>query len=546
MKWNYYSPEFECDKINVDLLRYSPWSGHRNFIYDLMANWKPHTVVELGSYYGCSAFAIAQAIKDFQLLSVFYGVDTWRGDDFTQTDYQQDVYHDFCKVKDACYSDKYVKMLRMTFDEAVSHFRDETIDLLHIDGSHHYEDVQHDFVTWKNKVKKDGIILFHDISPDKIDGQTMGSCQFWRELTEENPYHLQFDFSMGLGILFLCEETYEEFKNSYVPVHYQALNNTYDVELKDEMRKAHFKLLDADFYISSLKEQIEIKDTHLRRYEKSTQEKDLYISRLENAVEQVREDYQRTIDGKDNYIANLEAKNKDIEGAYLEIVAQKDADIEELKHEKKRTQEDYQKTIDGKNNYISELELGQQSVKDAYADTILEKDAYIKKLETDVKCIQGDYQKTIDGKNSYILKLEREKENTENAHAAETQKKNTYIKQLESTVERVEEGYRKTLQEKDDYISNLELERAKLKDMYDKVISQKDEYINQIKSDLSDIQSAYDDMQKEHEERILESDLRLQQLEAEKASLCNTIDSLQQKYQKTIEYKVFKILLRKK
>lgn len=71
MKWNYYSPEFECDKINVDLLRYSPWSGHRNFIYDLMANWKPHTVVELGSYYGCSAFAIAQAIKDFQLLSVF-------------------------------------------------------------------------------------------------------------------------------------------------------------------------------------------------------------------------------------------------------------------------------------------------------------------------------------------------------------------------------------------------------------------------------------------------------------------------------------------
>ena len=408
MKWNYYSPEFECDKINVDLLRYSPWSGHRNFIYDLMANWKPHTVVELGSYYGCSAFAIAQAIKDFQLLSVFYGVDTWRGDDFTQTDYQQDVYHDFCKVKDACYSDKYVKMLRMTFDEAVSHFRDETIDLLHIDGSHHYEDVQHDFVTWKNKVKKDGIILFHDISPDKIDGQTMGSCQFWRELTEENPYHLQFDFSMGLGILFLCEETYEEFKNSYVPVHYQALNNTYDVELKDEMRKAHFKLLDADFYISSLKEQIEIKDTHLRRYEKSTQEKDLYISRLENAVEQVREDYQRTIDGKNAYILKLESERESIKNVYEDTVSQKDAYIKELESLRESVKKDYQKTIEEKDSYILSLESERENIKNAYEDTISQKDAYIKKLEGDEKDLQEMYHSALLENEKQVAQMEEE------------------------------------------------------------------------------------------------------------------------------------------
>lgn len=485
MKWNYYSPEFECDKINVDLLRYSPWSGHRNFIYDLMANWKPHTVVELGSYYGCSAFAIAQAIKDFQLLSVFYGVDTWRGDDFTQTDYQQDVYHDFCKVKDACYSDKYVKMLRMTFDEAVSHFKDETIDLLHIDGSHHYEDVQHDFVSWKNKVKKDGIILFHDISPDKIDGQTMGSCQFWRELTEGNPYHLQFDFSMGLGILFLCEETYEEFKKSYVPAHYQALNNTYDVELKDEMRKAHFRLLDADFYISSLKEQIEIKDTHLRRYEKSTQEKDSYISRLENAVEQVREDYQRTIDGKNAYILKLESERESIKNVYEDTVSQKDAYIKELESLRESVKKDYQKTIEEKDSYILSLESERENIKNAYEDTISQKDAYIKKLETDEKDLQEMYHSAL---------LENEKQ----------------VAQMEEEVQ----AYRRS---------------------YEEIIRSRDDNIKKMKEEMETSCQNY-------EKRILPSEQETKRLETEVLGLCEAVNELQIKYQKTMEYKLSRLL----
>lgn len=72
----------------------------------------------------------------------------------------------FFIVKEASqkyYSDISV-LLRNTFDEAVSKFKNETIDILHIDGYHTFEAVQHDYKTWLPKISKNGIVLFHDIA----------------------------------------------------------------------------------------------------------------------------------------------------------------------------------------------------------------------------------------------------------------------------------------------------------------------------------------------------------------------------------------------
>ena len=65
--WKYYTPKFECDELNYDLLTFAPWSGHRNFVYDIVGAFEPNSIVELGSHYGCSAFTFAQAVKDFEL-----------------------------------------------------------------------------------------------------------------------------------------------------------------------------------------------------------------------------------------------------------------------------------------------------------------------------------------------------------------------------------------------------------------------------------------------------------------------------------------------
>lgn len=56
--------------------------------------------------------------------------------------YGNDVYTIFSKTVDKFYSNQDINMMRMTFNEAVEKFEDKSIDVLHIDGSHHYDDVK--------------------------------------------------------------------------------------------------------------------------------------------------------------------------------------------------------------------------------------------------------------------------------------------------------------------------------------------------------------------------------------------------------------------
>lgn len=52
--------------------------------------------------------------------------------------------------------------LRMTSDEAVSHFADESLDFIYIDGNHHNPQFQRDLDNWFPKVRKGGLFSGHD------------------------------------------------------------------------------------------------------------------------------------------------------------------------------------------------------------------------------------------------------------------------------------------------------------------------------------------------------------------------------------------------
>lgn len=342
-EWIYNKCEFESDSINYELLKYSPWSGHRNFAYDYISYYNPKNIVELGSYYGCSTFAFMQAIKDNNLDTTVYAVDTWDGDDFTRTDYRENVYLAFSDVASTCFKNNKLVMLRKTFDEALDEFRDKSIELLHIDGSHHYKDVKHDFENWIKKVTDDGVIFFHDISIDKMYGEIMGSHYFWEEIKKQFSYTLEFDFSYGLGILFLTKEKYDKFIKIVDMKRYQRVNNALTVDYKDELRKKYFEINDNEFYINSLKEQIKIKNTHLSKYELDIEGKDNYIKELQDNIEKWKENvegknkyidelnysidkYSLDINGKDNYINELEVKL----GELNEMLNQNNMKVEEL------------------------------------------------------------------------------------------------------------------------------------------------------------------------------------------------------------------------
>lgn len=314
-KWLYYTPSFESDNYNLEMMKYAPWSGHRLFAYDYVCNIKPEVIVELGSHYGCSAFTFQQAIKDMDLKTQFYAIDTWAGDKYTENDYVENIFEEYKRVQNTCFSKQNNKMMRMTFDEAAEHFEDNSIDLLHIDGSHIYEDVKHDFKVWKNKVKKEGVIFFHDIAEDVVLGEKMGSYFLWNEIKKDYHFYVEFMFSYGLGIIFFDKHKWKLFNKKVDFGYYQKCENCAVNENKDFIRRNFFEIREQNKHIHSLYKQINIQREHLDKYERSTEQKNDYIEKLE-----------KTIQGKDGYIAELEHNITELN----KFIQMKEQYIEEL------------------------------------------------------------------------------------------------------------------------------------------------------------------------------------------------------------------------
>lgn len=173
------------------------WSGHIPFAMWLVEQLKPKLVVELGTHTGNSYFAFCQSVQTNGLNSHCYAVDTWLGDEHVGRYDGDEVFAQVSAVNKERYAG-FSRLLRMTFDEALVHFNDDSIDLLHIDGLHTYEAVQHDFETWRAKLSDRSVVLFHDINVRQAD---FGVWCLWEELSTEYP-NLSFDHSHGLGVLF--------------------------------------------------------------------------------------------------------------------------------------------------------------------------------------------------------------------------------------------------------------------------------------------------------------------------------------------------------
>lgn len=195
-KWIVSDPKFESDLVNSKL-KTAYWEGHRDFAYDFLRFVNPGTLVELGSQYGCSIFSFCQAKKDFKLRVQINAVDYWKGD-IGAVDDGEAVFQMVNQIKDKYFSELNLRLYPMDFDSALSEFDDNSVDILHIDGGHKYEDVDHDFNTWLPKLKENGIILFHDVYSD-ID---QGSCDHWKYICEHYNVYFDFTHSCGLGVLF--------------------------------------------------------------------------------------------------------------------------------------------------------------------------------------------------------------------------------------------------------------------------------------------------------------------------------------------------------
>ena len=121
-----------------------------------------------------------------------YAVDTWKGDEHAGF-YGEEVFATLNELHDRRYSG-FSRLIRSTFDEALPHFGDGTVDLLHIDGRHRYEDVAHDFESWLPKLSDRAVVLLHDIN---VRERGFGVWQFWADLQAR---YRCFEFAHGYGL----------------------------------------------------------------------------------------------------------------------------------------------------------------------------------------------------------------------------------------------------------------------------------------------------------------------------------------------------------
>jgi hypothetical protein len=184
---------------------FSAWLEHIPFGMFLVDLLRPRTIVELGTHYGASYCAFCQAVMELRLDARCFAIDTWRGDPHAGL-YGPEVLAQLRAHHDPLYGG-FSRLVQSTFDDALAHFGDRSIDLLHIDGYHTYEAVKHDCEAWLPKMSERGVILFHDVNVREGDFEV---SRFWEEVRARYP-SFEMLHGHGLGVLAVGEVRSPEF-----------------------------------------------------------------------------------------------------------------------------------------------------------------------------------------------------------------------------------------------------------------------------------------------------------------------------------------------
>ena len=175
------------------------WLRHGPFAMWLVKAARPRTIVELGSHYGYSYFAFCQAVKSAGLPTRCIAVDTWQGDEHSGR-YGEDVF-EAVHAQNQPY-DGFSTLLRKTFAEALADVEDGSVDVLHVDGRHFYDDVKEDYESWIPKLSDRAVVLFHDT---EVRERGFGVWRYWEELAQAHQV-FNFPYQHGLGVLFRGED----------------------------------------------------------------------------------------------------------------------------------------------------------------------------------------------------------------------------------------------------------------------------------------------------------------------------------------------------
>ena len=151
--------------------------GVGEILYSIARNLRPETVVEIGSFIGYSSICFAQAMEDNnQGVGTVYGIDLFHPHTKHPLFLKQDVDNPLQLAEDNAKKaglDHRIVFLKGSSHELAGDLLSKIgpIDILFIDGDHTYNGVLRDYNLYHAKVRKNGLIIFHDIYPER--------CGWW-------------------------------------------------------------------------------------------------------------------------------------------------------------------------------------------------------------------------------------------------------------------------------------------------------------------------------------------------------------------------------
>ena len=151
------------------------WSSDHPYLRDTIARHRPQTIVEVGVWKGGSVITMAKQIQASGIDGVIIAVDTWLGssEHWLEPDWfagmscqfgQPQTYHKFLANVIESGIEKYVIPFPLDFINAASVLakRGVCIDLIHLDGGHHYDAVTTDLNAWWPLLNHGGIFIGDD------------------------------------------------------------------------------------------------------------------------------------------------------------------------------------------------------------------------------------------------------------------------------------------------------------------------------------------------------------------------------------------------
>ena len=170
----------------IDLNGFNPlpsdiqgWQSDSPIFRNLITEVKPKIIIEVGVWKGASTIHMLKICRELGLDTKIYCIDTWLGaiEFYTRQNSDRNlnlkhgypqIYYQF--ISNIINEGFINSVIPIPLPSNVAWQLVPDADLIYIDGSHEYEDVKNDIVTYKKKLKQGGVIFGDDYGNDEFPG----------------------------------------------------------------------------------------------------------------------------------------------------------------------------------------------------------------------------------------------------------------------------------------------------------------------------------------------------------------------------------------